>query len=765
MIGRRRFIALASAVWALPARVLTQTSRVALATYSHIDVAWRWPLAEGLQQSDSTFRSVLRVLDAFPQLKFSGTSGSYYAWVRETDPSTFAAIAEKVHAGQWEPVGGWWTEADVNIVSGESLMRQAYFGQREFEQHLGVRTEVAFLPDSFGSSANLPAILRASGFRYYVMGRGTFDGEPPPRGAFLWHSLGDASIVTYNDPVNGGTNDAVKTVTSAAHLQDGLLVWFGLGDHGGGPTIESLQALQAFLATPAAPTVTFTEMDTYLRAVPRPQIERSGEIEGVFPGAYTNAPALKRSFIDAERALIDCERFDVLASFCGVERTQPELDDLWQTLLLNQHHDTISATGPRENIDLALAQNRSVAERAADVTLPILASIANRIENTPANDAMIVVFNPLPYPVRELIEYPISASPGNVPKLFDANGQPVTAQPAASAGAYYAERAPVTCFMADLPAFGYAAFHAMGTQSAKSLAAGDPLEALPAIRLAVFADHGDTWGSDGLDAGNVFGVFDQLSSSIVERGPVRSVLECTLRFRASHARMRIERRTGERITRYTIDLEWNEPFMRAALILDEPGSEALYDVPFGVVRRKASTSIQPGYSFVARERAAGGLLALVSCGNHGFWASDKSLGLTLVRSTPFSELGNVYVGPDDLQGIGTYRIAAAVAECDNVAALRQAGERFERSFPAIWNGVHDGAAPPAASFATLSPSVLMPSIRRVDAGVEIRIHNADGLAGHARLAVGGAAYDTNLDPFGIRTLQLRNGRIKDITPH
>ena len=326
-----------------------------MATYSHIDVAWRWPLQEGLQQSDATFRSVLRVLEAFPQLRFSETSASYYAWVRTTDPATFATIAGLVAQGRWEPIGGWWTEADVNIVSGESLMRQAWYGQREFREHLGVTTAVAFLPDSFGSSANLPAILRAPGFRFYIMGRGTFPDGTVPRGAFTWQSLGDSSILNYYNPVSGGRDDGIATVEDAAKLGGDLLVWFGLGDHGGGPTMESVGALVSYLKTPVAPKVTFTLMEPYLHTLGAPGITRTGEIEGVFPGAYTNCYEMKRSIVDAERALIDCERFDVLAALCGVELPMPELDELWEMLLLNQHHDTISATGLRANVEAAIA--------------------------------------------------------------------------------------------------------------------------------------------------------------------------------------------------------------------------------------------------------------------------------------------------------------------------------------------------------------------------------------------------------------------------
>jgi alpha-mannosidase len=299
LITRRGFMVCSAALAALPRLTRAQTRTVRLATYSHIDAAWRWPLQEGLQQSDSTFRSVLTVLERFPELRFSETSASYYQWIRLTDPATFARVHDMVEQRRWEPIGGWWTEADVNIVSGESMMRQAEYGLREFQDHLGVRTRVAFLPDSFGSSANLPAILRAQGFEYYVLGRGTFPDGTLPTGAFIWQSLGDASIVAYNDPVSGGSIDAVAAVQAAAKLGDELLVWFGLGDHGGGPTIESLSALEDFSKDPEAPQVIFTEIEPYFRLFSSAGEKRSGEIEGSFPGAFTNCYQMKHSNVIA----------------------------------------------------------------------------------------------------------------------------------------------------------------------------------------------------------------------------------------------------------------------------------------------------------------------------------------------------------------------------------------------------------------------------------------------------------------------------------
>jgi alpha-mannosidase len=765
---------------------------VYLASYTHIDVAWRWPLQEGLQQSDATFRSVLRVLDAFPALKFSETSASYYAWVRATDPEAFARIARMVGQGRWEPIGGWWTEADVNIISGESLMRQGWFGQREFRDHLGTATRVAFLPDSFGSSANLPAILRAQGFDYYIIGRGTFADGTIPSGAFVWHSLGDSSIVAYNNPVSGGTGDPIKTVTDAVRLGGDLLVWFGLGDHGGGPTLQSVATLTQYLKTPGAPNVTFSLMEPYLRSHNAPLTTRAGEIEGVFPGAYTNCYDMKRSMIDAERALIDCERFDVLATLCGVGRSAPELDDLWETLLLNQHHDTISATGLRTNVEAAIAQNRSVTVRASDASRLYLESIVDRIPHASTDEAMLVVFNPLPHAVRTAVEYPLSVAPGHVPNVVDAAGAAVAAQIVAQDDPIYRDQNAPTCFVANLPAFGYATYRVNGSNlsvpanlekspsriETKTLSVElDESSGLPSglrdargavalirPRFVVFSDREDTWGSAGLSTYPEFGSFDLRSLQVVERGPVRTVVQGTYEFRNSSLVTHLEVRNGERAVRFSIDADWNERFMRFGLAFEYPGEHAYYDIPFGVVERASAQMIAPAIAFVARPRKPSGMIGIVSCGSHGFWASPTTMGVTLARSTAYSFLDTVDYTVTELQDTGRRRLSLMVALCDDLPEIRRTADAFERAFPVLWNGVHDGSAAPRAGYVAVPESVTIAATRRVAGTIEARLHNLSETPIDASGHIGTSPFDAKLDAYGIRTLQLRGERFDDVGP-
>ena len=68
----------------------------------------------------------------------------------------YEKIRQRVKEGRWEPEGGMWVEADCNLTSGESLVRQFLFGKRFFKEEFGVDNKILWLPDVFGYSAAMP---------------------------------------------------------------------------------------------------------------------------------------------------------------------------------------------------------------------------------------------------------------------------------------------------------------------------------------------------------------------------------------------------------------------------------------------------------------------------------------------------------------------------------------------------------------------------------------------------------------------------------
>ncbi|TMD97997.1 MAG: alpha-mannosidase [Chloroflexi bacterium] len=139
--------------------------------HAHIDTAWLWPLRETRRKCARTFSTALALMDEYPDYRFACSQPAQYAWMKESYPDIFQGIRSKVAAGQWEPVGSMWVEADCNLPSGEALVRQFLQGKRFFMQEFGVDTRELWLPDVFGYPASLPQLIAESGARARLISR------------------------------------------------------------------------------------------------------------------------------------------------------------------------------------------------------------------------------------------------------------------------------------------------------------------------------------------------------------------------------------------------------------------------------------------------------------------------------------------------------------------------------------------------------------------------------------------------------------------
>src|SRR4051794_32743803 len=127
---------------------------------AHIDAPWLWPLAEANAVVHSTFRSALERMREDPELTMTTSSSQFYEWVEASDPAMIEEIRGHVKTGRWNLVGGWWVEPDVNMPSGEALIRQGLYGQRTLQRIFGRHATVGYNPDSFGHTGGLPQILK-----------------------------------------------------------------------------------------------------------------------------------------------------------------------------------------------------------------------------------------------------------------------------------------------------------------------------------------------------------------------------------------------------------------------------------------------------------------------------------------------------------------------------------------------------------------------------------------------------------------------------
>ncbi|MCL5270827.1 MAG: alpha-mannosidase, partial [bacterium] len=245
---------------------------------AHLDPVWLWRWTEGCQEARATFRSALDRMNEFPDFIFTCAQAALYQWIEEIDPAMFEEIRARVREGRWVIAGGWWMQPDCNIPGGESFARQALYSQRYFQSRFGARARVGYNVDSFGHNLMLPQLLTKAGMDAYVMMRpGPGENDTIPRGAFWWESPDGSRVLTfriYQGPGfaaygNFGPLDE-KIKAHAGILTDAqplTMAFYGVGNHGGGPTIENIHEIHRLQAAGEGPQLLFSSPNAFFDAL------------------------------------------------------------------------------------------------------------------------------------------------------------------------------------------------------------------------------------------------------------------------------------------------------------------------------------------------------------------------------------------------------------------------------------------------------------------------------------------------------------------
>ncbi|WP_420641731.1 alpha-mannosidase [Candidatus Leptofilum sp.] len=376
---------------------------VTAAGHAHIDVAWLWDLAQTRRKAGRTFHTVLRLMAQFPDYHFTQSQPQLYDYVRQDYPELFAKIKEAVGNGRWEPIGGMWVEADCNLSGGESLARQFLLGRRFFAKHFGegVESPVLWLPDVFGYAWNLPQLIKQAGLDYFFTIKiGWSQYDRMPYDTFWWQGLDGSKILTHFSPVKRpdqrtGDYNAQATpkelLEGWRHFQQKetsrhLLMAYGYGDGGGGPTREMQENLDLLTNFPAVPKARRGKVIDFFR-----QMEQ--EVEGKLPtwkgelyleyhrGTYTTQARNKKANRQSEFLLHDAEFLAAYASVVGNQFTEycyprEALNRAWELVCLNQFHDIIPGSSINKVYVDALADYAEVRQLGEQVRDEALAHLA-----------------------------------------------------------------------------------------------------------------------------------------------------------------------------------------------------------------------------------------------------------------------------------------------------------------------------------------------------------------------------------------------------
>lgn len=672
--------------------------------HTHIDVAWWWTVAQSREKAARSFATVLELMDEYPEYRFMSSQPVLYTFVKERYPELYEEIKRRAAEGRWEPEGGMWLEADCNLTSGESLVRQFLYGKRFFQEEFGVDSRVLWLPDVFGYSGALPQIMKKCGIDYFMTTKLSWNQfNKVPDDTLLWEGIDGTKVLTHLISTLGvgqSVDRFFTTYNGILHpdaimggwqryqnkeMNHDILVAFGYGDGGGGPTREMLE--------------TGRRMEKGIRGIPKVRQESSltyftelskrvkdsrrlhtwtGEFYFEYHrGTYTSMARNKRSNRKSELLLMDLELLAVLAEKRGAAYPAEDLERLWKMVLLNQFHDILPGSSIKEVYEVTKREYEQVAEEGGRLLKERKEAVAG------AGDG-VTVFNTLGFTRRSL-----TVLPDGVTSLTD-KGEALPSQEIGSL------RYSMT---GEIPSKGYSVYGAVreadgGTadeaaggvvENSAAESGGDtPFSVLKTAdgfvittpfakadmaadgsftslldlsenrqvwkageagnRLRIYEDkpiYYDNWDIDVFYTEKYWDLDEPASIAVTSEGPL--CLQITVNRSFMHSRMTQDIRFYAHSPRIDFNtwVDWKEHqyLLKAGFPVDVHTDEAAFDIQFGNVVRKTHTNTSwdrarfesCGHKWMDVSESGYGVSLLNDC-KYGHSVREGCIELTLIKS-------------------------------------------------------------------------------------------------------------------------------------
>lgn len=408
---------------------------------AHIDTAWLWPLRETIRKCARTFSTTLEYMESYPEYIFACSQAQQLVWMKVFYPDIWKKIVAAARRGQFELVGSMWIEADCNLASGESMIRQILYGKRFFREEFGYETKDAWIPDVFGYSAAMPQIFKGCNLDYFITQKISWNQfNKFPHHTFLWEGLDGSRIFTHFAPADTyiGAVSPKELAFAVTNFQEHgrasrSIYLYGHGDGGGGPDISMLEQARRLRDFDGLPKLQQERVMDFLpkaKADARDPAVWVGELYlELHRGTYTTQAKTKRGNRKSEFLLRDAELLDVASLTLIPDRQEtaadPEraiydvtgldardsnrharaLERAWKLVLLNQFHDIIPGSSIAWVYEDSAKDYTAITELGRSVLNSSLRSIDAKI-GTSALKAPVRVLNTLNWDRREIVDFP-----------------------------------------------------------------------------------------------------------------------------------------------------------------------------------------------------------------------------------------------------------------------------------------------------------------------------------------------------------------------
>jgi alpha-mannosidase len=740
---------------------------VIAAGHAHIDVAWLWTLGQTRQKLRRTFWNVLRLMEQFPDYKFTQSQPQLYQYALEDDPVLLEAIKEKVRQGRWEIIGGMWVEADCNISGGESLARQLILGRKFFAKHFGVGTEspVLWLPDVFGYAWNLPQLIKQAGLEYFFTIKiGWNQVNQLPFDSFWWQGLDGTKVLTHfsttpDMPWSGEptTPDMKNYATYNAQLnafgalgswaklkhkavQKTMLMSYGYGDGGGGPTREMLENAQVLQSFPAVPKVRQGKVIDFFRKL---ESESGNKLPTwnaelyleIHRGTYTSQARNKLANRKSEFLLHDAEFLATYASLLEPSFNYPHaiLEQAWRLICLNQFHDII----PGSSIGAVYKESLEQYEEIRRLGSGVLESAFEIIKTQVGGDVVLV--NPTGFPHGGLAFWDRKLPKGKSFGQHYHTQELVHGTLIACEYALYPYSARALVFTDDAPTEPYGSLQIQTNLLENDLLrvelndSGDIVrifdkevqrEVLPhgaiANQFQAFEDRPlmwDAWDIDIFYDDKMFLAQPATSIRILETGALRVMLEIERQILGSRYTQRISLTRWSKVLQFETLIDWRErhTLLKVAFPVEILSPKATFEIQWGSVERP--THRNTSWDWARFETCAQKWVMLSESGYGVGLINDSKYGHDIQGNTMRLSLLRSPTSPDPQADQGEQRFTYALVPSTYPSEWEMSAAAYELNDPILVRSNSSQTTQSLESLVTSTNSnIILETIKKADDG-------------------------------------------------
>ncbi len=768
---------------------MSNERKVHLIGNAHLDPIWLWRWQEGCGEVLQTFRSALDRLNEYPDFVFTCSSASYYKWVEEIAPDMFEEIRERVKEGRWVPVNGWWVQPDCNIPSAESFARQALYSQLYYNEKFGRICKTAYNVDSFGHSGMLPQLIKKGGMNAYVMMRpGPHENAEIPN-MFTWESLDGTRIPTFRIPAESGygansAEDISRTRDFSEKLMaeenHGMMIFYGVGNHGGGPTRRCIEYLESRLKKDGYHDMIFSSPDAFFEAHCLENVELpiwKDDLQHHASGCYSATSFVKQLNRRLENSLYFSEAFATVASkTAGMRDRTEDFKEAWRDVCFNQFHDILCGCSIMEaydDVNAAMGHALTISDRIQNEAF---LRIARRIDtwidgvSDPVCEVRghscgkfprpVVVFNPLSFPIK----VPVRTYHPSKQVKDDAGNDVIFSNVRSSRSN---DSHLDTVFIADVPAVGYAVYwlkpcwnensdlpevhidtdvsahdfsmeneylkvsfdeytgfitSLVDKKSGYNYASEDKPIAVPTV---ISDSKTDTWAHMVFRFHDIKGIMKLEKIELVEDGNARAVIRTRHSFGGSYLVQDFILASGQRILRSKCKALWTENFTLLKMSFPVGGENRIntYEIPGAYIKRPTNGEEEPAgrWGAISFDDDGRRTLALLNDSKYSYDCPDNDLRLTVIRNVIFADhYSNRPAANFNFTDEGIQRFEYGVFVCDGEAEksdIINEAAMFNIRPAAVPESFHKGVLPQRKGFLSVDrDNIIMTALKFCEDG-------------------------------------------------